>query len=175
MATNIDIINELKKAYGMELETVENYLANSIDLDGVLLLQDVKRRAKPLTRNGSASLWDIGDGVLCLEFHTKMNAVDPELLGMISKALALTEKSHKALVIHNEADNFSVGHNDDVLAAFTAAESDDALPENLVLQLTRYGRQTARNTRDDPLGCCQNLSIFHTGVANLNVSQVVRH
>ena len=34
MATNIDIINELKKAYGMELETVENYLANSIDLDG---------------------------------------------------------------------------------------------------------------------------------------------
>jgi len=35
MATNIDIINELKKAYGMELETVENYLANSIDLDGV--------------------------------------------------------------------------------------------------------------------------------------------
>src|SRR5205807_4987779 len=35
MATNIDIINELKKAYAMELETVENYLANSIDLDGV--------------------------------------------------------------------------------------------------------------------------------------------
>jgi bacterioferritin len=35
MATNHDIINELRKAYGMELETVENYLANAIDLDGV--------------------------------------------------------------------------------------------------------------------------------------------
>ena len=35
MATNHDIINELRKSYAMELETVENYLANSIDLDGV--------------------------------------------------------------------------------------------------------------------------------------------
>jgi len=35
MATNQDIINELRKSYAMELETVQNYLANSIDLDGV--------------------------------------------------------------------------------------------------------------------------------------------
>lgn len=35
MSTNHDIINELRKSYAMELETVENYLANSIDLDGV--------------------------------------------------------------------------------------------------------------------------------------------
>ncbi|MBI3498359.1 MAG: 3-hydroxyacyl-CoA dehydrogenase [Proteobacteria bacterium] len=78
---------------------------------GVLLLEDVKRAQKPVARSAAASLWDIGDGVLCLEFHTKMNAFDPELLGMIGKSLGIVEKGHKALVLYNEADNFSVGAN----------------------------------------------------------------
>jgi hypothetical protein len=47
--------------------------------EGVLLLQDVKRRSKPLLKSGAASLWDIGDGVACFEVHTKMNALDPRL------------------------------------------------------------------------------------------------
>jgi 3-hydroxyacyl-CoA dehydrogenase len=78
---------------------------------GVLLLEDVKRRSKPLAKNGSASLWDIGDGVLCLEFHSKMNALDPDSLGMIGIALGTVPKGHKALVIYNEGTNFSVGAN----------------------------------------------------------------
>jgi 3-hydroxyacyl-CoA dehydrogenase len=79
---------------------------------GVLLLADVKRRAVPLARNAGASIWDIGDGVACLEFHTKMNALDPDILAMIGKAVAMGKKgAFKALVIHNEADNFSVGAN----------------------------------------------------------------
>ncbi|MSP50521.1 MAG: 3-hydroxyacyl-CoA dehydrogenase [Alphaproteobacteria bacterium] len=78
---------------------------------GVLLLSDVKRGAQPITSNKAASLWDIGDGVACLEFHTKMNAFDADLLGMVKKAVDTVAKSYKALVIHNEADNFSVGAN----------------------------------------------------------------
>jgi len=79
--------------------------------DGVLLLADVKRAGKPLAKNGSASLWDVGDGVACLEFHTKMNALDPEVLAMIGKAIAIVGKGYKGLVVHNEASNFSVGAN----------------------------------------------------------------
>ena len=79
---------------------------------GVLLLEDVKRTTKkPVARNGAASLWDIGDGVLCLEFHSKMNALDPRTLGMVSKAIELVPRGYKALVIYNEASNFSVGAN----------------------------------------------------------------
>ncbi|MGH6989339.1 MAG: enoyl-CoA hydratase/isomerase family protein, partial [Stellaceae bacterium] len=81
---------------------------------GVLLLADVKRATQPVTKNGSASLWDIGDGVLALEFHSKANALDPDSLGMIQKALDLVPKSagkYQALVIHNEGENFSVGAN----------------------------------------------------------------
>ena len=78
---------------------------------GVLLLADVKRASKPVLRNGSASVWDIGDGVLCLEFTSKMNALDPEIMELLGKAIALAAKSHKGLVIYNEGENFSVGAN----------------------------------------------------------------
>ena len=74
-------------------------------------LADIKRLGKPLAKNASASVWDVGDGVACLEFHSKMNALDPDSLAMLMQALHLTGKGMRALVIHNEAENFSVGAN----------------------------------------------------------------
>ncbi|QJE73324.1 3-hydroxyacyl-CoA dehydrogenase [Aerophototrophica crusticola] len=83
--------------------------------EGVLLLSDVKRGSKPVAKNGSASLWDIGDGVLCLEFTSKMNALDADIMAMIRKSMEIIgdgkSGSFKALVVHNEASNFSVGAN----------------------------------------------------------------
>jgi 3-hydroxyacyl-CoA dehydrogenase len=79
---------------------------------GVLLLADVKRASKPVAKNRSASLWDVGDGVLCLEFHTKMNALDEGVLRMIERAHELIDGDEwKALVIANDGENFSVGAN----------------------------------------------------------------
>ena len=78
---------------------------------GVLLLSDVKLRSEPLARNASASLWDIGDGVVCLEFHTKMNALDLGTLAMVGKAVRIVADGYQALVIYNEGSNFSAGAN----------------------------------------------------------------
>jgi 3-hydroxyacyl-CoA dehydrogenase len=79
---------------------------------GVLLLEDVKRRTKPLAKNASASLWDIGDGVACLEFHSKMNSLDPDIMAMVTKAVGLGKKgAFRALVVYNEGSQFSVGAN----------------------------------------------------------------
>lgn len=79
--------------------------------EGVLLLADVKRRSKPLLKNASAALWDIGDGVACFEFTSKMNSIDPDLLGLLGKSIAVVAQSFKAMVIYNEGSNFSVGAN----------------------------------------------------------------
>ena len=80
--------------------------------EGVLLLSDIKRSSDRMSGNGSASLWDIGDGVLCLEFHTKMNSIDAGIMAMLDKAIkTVPSAGYKALVIHNEASNFSVGAN----------------------------------------------------------------
>ncbi|MCY3829170.1 MAG: 3-hydroxyacyl-CoA dehydrogenase NAD-binding domain-containing protein, partial [Rhodospirillaceae bacterium] len=79
--------------------------------DGVLLLEDIKRAAEPLESNASASLWDIGDGVACFEVHTRMNALDPDVVTLLQKSLKLVEKEYRALVLYNEGTNFSVGAN----------------------------------------------------------------
>ncbi|MBL0320034.1 MAG: enoyl-CoA hydratase/isomerase family protein [Alphaproteobacteria bacterium] len=83
-------------------------------------LADKKRGAKPLLKNGSASLWDVGDGVVCLEFTSKMNSLDPMVLELIQKSIALVkDQQYKGLIIGNDSDNFCVGANIGVLL-FTA-------------------------------------------------------
>jgi 3-hydroxyacyl-CoA dehydrogenase len=79
--------------------------------EGVVLLEDVKLASEPLLKNASAALWDVGDGVVALEFTTKMNALDGEIMGLIQQAIPLVQDRFKALVIYNEGSNFSAGAN----------------------------------------------------------------
>lgn len=114
----------LKTAQGKSFYKVESGKLHQLKLDGsyapvvrpagVLLLSDIKRASQPVAKNGSASLWDIGDGVLCVEFTSKMNAIDDQIFAMYRKALSLIgdgKGTYKGMVIHNEGDNFSVGAN----------------------------------------------------------------
>ncbi|WP_167103019.1 3-hydroxyacyl-CoA dehydrogenase/enoyl-CoA hydratase family protein [Sphingomonas oligoaromativorans] len=79
--------------------------------EGVVLLEDIKRHSEPLLRNASASLWDVGDGVVVLEFTSKMNSFDEEIIKLIQQAIPLVKAQFKALVVYNEGSNFSAGAN----------------------------------------------------------------
>ncbi len=79
--------------------------------EGVLMLEDVKRVSKPVLRNASAAVWDIGDGVLCFEFTSKSNSLDDQIIALLGKTIALVTEKYQALVIYNEGQNFSVGAN----------------------------------------------------------------
>ncbi|WP_133031445.1 3-hydroxyacyl-CoA dehydrogenase/enoyl-CoA hydratase family protein [Sphingomonas sp. PP-CE-1G-424] len=79
--------------------------------EGVELLEDIKLRSQPILTNLSASLWDVGDGVAALEFHTKMNALDDQVVALINEAIPVVRERFKALVVYNEASNFSAGAN----------------------------------------------------------------
>ena len=80
--------------------------------ESTLAVADLKRRGKPLKRNGSASLWDMGDGILLVEYHSKMNAVDPFIVEMLVDAVDLAEsEGWKGIVIGNDAPNFCAGAN----------------------------------------------------------------
>ncbi|HEY0269801.1 MAG TPA: 3-hydroxyacyl-CoA dehydrogenase NAD-binding domain-containing protein [Sphingomonas sp.] len=79
--------------------------------EGVLLLEDVKRASEPLAKNGSAALWDVGDGVAALEFTGKMNALDGDVMALIMQAIPIVQSGFKALVVYNEGSNFSAGAN----------------------------------------------------------------
>ncbi len=100
---------------------------------GVLLLADIKAQSERLAGNGSASLWDIGDGVVCLEFHTKLNTLDPDSLAMVVKAVATVQSGHKALVIYNEGEQFSAGANIG-LALFAANTAMWPMIESMVAE-----------------------------------------
>jgi 3-hydroxyacyl-CoA dehydrogenase len=91
--------------------TLSGDYADVVRREGVLLLEDVKLRSEPLAKNASAALWDVGDGVVCLEFTGKMNALDNEVIALIHQAIPLVQARFKALVVYNEAANFSAGAN----------------------------------------------------------------
>ena len=77
-----------------------------------LTVADLKRRGKPLERNASASIWDMGDQVLLVEYHTKMNAMDPMNMEMLLNAVDMAEnEGWKGVVIGNDAANFCAGAN----------------------------------------------------------------
>jgi len=78
---------------------------------GILILKSLKEAGRELERNSGASLLDLGDGVLCCEFHTKMNAIGADLIAMIHRGLKRLETDFEAMVIANQATNFSVGAN----------------------------------------------------------------
>ncbi len=105
--------------------------------DGVLLLADVKLQAPAVLENPSASLWDIGDGVACLEFHSKMNTLDRDSLSLIRQSIDKVTSDFSALVIHNDADNFSAGANLNLLVEAIHQQDWSA-----VGQLIKQGQQT---------------------------------
>jgi 3-hydroxyacyl-CoA dehydrogenase len=84
---------------------------NIVRAPGVLLLEDIKLASKPVLRNGSAALWDIGDGVACFEFTSKSNALDEQIIELLGKSIEVIGQKYKALVIYNEGSNFSLGAN----------------------------------------------------------------
>jgi 3-hydroxyacyl-CoA dehydrogenase len=81
------------------------------ELPGVIILKSVKDRTGVIKKNAGASLIDIGDGVACLEFHSKMNSIGGDTLQMLKASLAEVEKNFVGLVVGNQGVNFSVGAN----------------------------------------------------------------
>jgi len=113
--------------------------------DGILLLADIKLQAPAVLENPSASLWDIGDGVACLEFHSKMNTLDMDSLALVRQSVERVKSDFSALVIHNDADNFSAGANLTLLVQAIHSQDWPA-----VEQLIKQGQQTYKALKYAP-------------------------
>lgn len=98
--------NGVRKYYDVK---TKGYVA--IPGQGGFILLDNLRGNKPVWKNAGATLHDIGDGILNLEFHSKMNSMGSEVLEGVNKAIDIAEKSYRGLVIANEGSNFSAGAN----------------------------------------------------------------
>ncbi len=88
----------------------------------VLALPDVRRTSRTLAGNEMASLWDIGDGVMLLEWHTRVNALDGPMFDIMQEAIERLHGSASGLVIANDGKNFAVGAN--IFAMMLAVQSN---------------------------------------------------
>ena len=75
------------------------------------ILRPAKERSGVVKKNAGASLVDLGDGVLCVEFHSKMNIVGGDTIQMLQAGLREASRNFAALVVGNDAPNFSAGAN----------------------------------------------------------------
>jgi 3-hydroxyacyl-CoA dehydrogenase len=124
------------------------------DRPGVLILKDVKERTGVIKANPGASLIDIGDGVACLEFHSKMNSIGGDTVQMMNFAIDEVERNFKGLVVGNQGGNFSAGAN--IMLLLLAAQEEEwddinmmvASLQNAVMRL----RHSARPVVTAPYG-----------------------
>ena len=104
-------------------------LANSYkcleDRPGITVLKDVRHAHGVVKKNGGASLIDIGDGVLCLEFHSKMNSLGDDQISLIRAGIEETSKNFEAMIVANQGENFSVGAN--LMLVLLAAQEEEWL------------------------------------------------
>src|SRR4051794_27632757 len=111
-----------------------------------LSLDAIRAAGGEVERNGSASILDLGDGVFCLEFHSKMNALDQDIVAMTMKAVDRAERQGVGLVIGNDApDAFCAGANLFALMVALGGNQMKAIDEMVVgfqgaCQRTRYAR-----------------------------------
>jgi 3-hydroxyacyl-CoA dehydrogenase len=101
----------------LEIPGVENFI----------LLDTLKASNKKLWGNAGSTIYDLGDDVIGLEFHTKMNSMGAEVVEGINTAISMAEKSYKGLVIGNEGGNFSAGANLAMLFMFAGDQEYDEI------------------------------------------------
>jgi len=98
---------------------------------GVIVLDTVKETNGVIKKNAGASLIDIGDGVACLEFHSKMNAIGGDTVQMMNFAIDEVEKNFEGLVVGNQGGNFSAGAN--IMMLLLAAQEEEWDDINLMI------------------------------------------
>ncbi|MDN5288055.1 MAG: fadN [Mucilaginibacter sp.] len=99
--------------------------------ENFILLSNI-REANTIWKNTGTTITDIGDGIINLEFHTKMNTIGGDVIEGINKAITLAEKSYKGLVISNEGANFSAGANVGMIFMMAVEQEFDEL--NVVIK-----------------------------------------
>jgi len=108
------------------------------DRPGVVVLKDVKHAHGVVKKNGGASLIDVGDGVLCLEFHSKMNSLGDDQISLIRAGIEESSKNFEAMIIANQGENFSVGAN--LMLVLLAAQEEEW--EELEAAINRFQQAT---------------------------------
>ncbi len=94
--------------------------------DSFIILDNIRKQTEVFSNSG-VSVQDLGDGILNVEFRSKMNSIGGDVLAGVNKAIDLAEKDYDGLVIGNQGANFSVGANIGMIFMFAVEQEYDEL------------------------------------------------
>lgn len=123
--------------------------------------------------NSACTVRDLGDGILCCSWTTKMNTIGGEVLQGLNKALDLAEASYKGLVIYNDGDNFSAGANVGMIFMMAADQEYEEL--DMAVRVFQNTVMRMRYSSIPVVGAPHNMALGGGCEINLHVDKVVAH
>ncbi len=132
-------VDGVRQAFSPATNTYEDVPVSPLHIS----LDELRAAGKEVASNDSASLLDLGDGVLCFEFHSKMNALDSDITEMGFKALELLKQDEwVGMVIGNQGKDFCIGAN--IFMLLMAAQSDQFDQLETMLEMNHKLMQSLR-------------------------------
>ena len=116
--TNLDSFYSIEDGNKQFYEITKNRKSDVPVLNKFILLNNLRSK-NVLWKNDGVSVFDIGDGVLNIEFHTKMNSIGEDVINGVQKGIEIAEKNYRGIVIGNQGAHFSAGA--DISMIFTLA------------------------------------------------------
>jgi 3-hydroxyacyl-CoA dehydrogenase len=138
-----------------------------------LIELDTIRDSKTVWKNSGVSVIDIGDGILNVEFHTKMNTIGGEVLAGLNKAIEIAEKDYRGIVISNNAANFSAGANVGMIFMMAAEQEWDEL--NMAVKQFQDTTMRLRYSSIPVVAAPHNLTLGGACEICLHADKVVAH
>jgi 3-hydroxyacyl-CoA dehydrogenase len=137
------------------------------------ILLDNIREKNTVWKNSGTTITDIGDGIINLEFHTKMNSIGGEVIEGINKAIDLAEKNYRGLVISNEGANFSAGANVGMIFMMAVEQEYDEL--NMAIKAFQNAMMRIRYSSIPVVVAPHNLALGGACEMSLHADRVVAH
>ena len=134
---------------------------------------DVLRETNVVYTNEEATIFDIGDGVLNVEFHSKMNVIGGGTLQALNKAIDLAEVDYKAVVISNEADHFSAGANVGMIFMMAVEQEWDEL--NYSIQMFQNTMMRLRYSSIPVIACPHGMALGGGCELSMHSDKVIAH
>lgn len=138
-----------------------------------LVILDALRAENKVWRNSDTTIVDLGDGILNIEFHTKMNTIGGGVIQGINKAIDLAEAGYKGLVISNTGQNFTAGAN--VAMIFMLAVEQDIDELNFAVKVFQDAMMRIRYSNIPVVIAPHNLALGGGGEMSMHADKVVAH
>lgn len=157
----------VKQFYDIELKSYQAIPG----MENFIILDNLRATGKVLWKNAGASVLDMGDGILNVEFHSKMNALGSDVIQGLLKGVELAEKDFRGLVVGNDAPNFSAGANLGLVYMFALDQEYDEL--NLMIAQFQQAMMRMRYSSIPVVGAPHGLALGGGCELNLHCDRVV--